>query len=97
VLIGLFEILKPFSTKLRLWKSETLFRVGKIKMWLWKFNHKAIFKAAGMSKDYHCSEEGCKKSFSTKWNLNQHARNHRGPKDYDCSEEGCGNFFLKKR
>ncbi|KAI1002559.1 hypothetical protein K3495_g5642 [Podosphaera aphanis] len=47
----------------------------------------------GSKKRYHCTVEGCTKSFYQKTHLDIHERAHTGVKPYSCKQPGCGRRF----
>jgi DNA-directed RNA polymerase subunit RPC12/RpoP len=48
------------------------------------------------SKEFPCSEPGCRQTFKTKKRLKQHAVVHNKKRPYQCSEPGCGQTFKRK-
>jgi len=50
-------------------------------------------KKHSLEKPFHCSEEGCKKSFTTKGHLVEHTKMHTGVKPFECNK--CKAAFLR--
>ncbi|KAI8344069.1 hypothetical protein BC941DRAFT_497432 [Chlamydoabsidia padenii] len=45
---------------------------------------------------YHCTEPGCKKSFTTSGHLARHNRIHTGEKNFNCLYPGCPSRFSRQ-
>ncbi|KAJ3361394.1 hypothetical protein HDU91_003940 [Kappamyces sp. JEL0680] len=58
-------------------------------------NHSAPSSPTG-SKRFLCTEPGCEKSFTRRYNLSAHLRCHRSEKPFVCSAPGCTLAFARK-
>jgi hypothetical protein len=59
--------------------------------------HKLIHQPKDARERYHCSQDGCIKNYSTKYDLAAHIRQvHMGMLLYKCSVRGCCRRFVKQ-